>query len=262
MQGQPFSMLVAGDKLYIFHSPAAVSQIFRKSSALTITHTDQRNFRINIGGFRPVDADKVAELRENERQIHSTHLLSAEALEKTMVKFFEELDILLGDLGSSIAQAPNATMEKIGFNFIGDILMRATLGSLFGHHSFTATAYPHLFEDFRQFLSEHFFERMIGLPDFIARGAVNARERIKKRVTEVVQDIIDDKFDDVSGYIRDRIVKLGELGLSPEGVVSNEFDIIILGSASPSPSLPLFLPRQSLPPFTSQPTNPVLIAQT
>jgi len=71
---------------------------------------------------------------------------------------------------------------------------------------------------------------MIGLPNFFARGAVRARERIKKRLAKVVESI--DEKEDVSGYIKDRVRKLGELGLSPEGVVSNEFDII-LGYVSP-----------------------------
>jgi hypothetical protein len=41
-------MLVAGDKLYIFHRPDDVSLIFRKSSTLRETRTDQKNFRITF----------------------------------------------------------------------------------------------------------------------------------------------------------------------------------------------------------------------
>jgi hypothetical protein len=59
---------------------------------------------------------------------------------------------------------------------------------------------------------------------------VRARERIKRRLAKVVESI--DKREDVAGYITDRVRKLGELGLSLEGVVSNEFDII-LGYVSP-----------------------------
>jgi hypothetical protein len=229
-------MLVAGDKLYISHSPAAVSHIFRKSSTVNITHNDQKNFRLNILGFRPADAVKIAELREHERQIHNAHLLTAAPLEQTMERFFEELDLQLDSLEKETDQLRSGSAEKVGFNLIGDVLMRATLCSLFGHESFTVDAYPNLFADFRQYLSERFFERMIGLPDFIARGAVNAGERMKKRLKEVVEIIAARKCGDVSGYISDRVKRLGELGLSAEGVVSNEFDII-LGFAI----LPIFL---------------------
>jgi len=74
-------MLVAGAKLYIFHRPDDVSLIFRKSSTLRETRTDRKNFRINILGFRMGDADKIADLRDRDRQIHTAHLLAAEPLE-------------------------------------------------------------------------------------------------------------------------------------------------------------------------------------
>jgi hypothetical protein len=65
---------------------------------------------------------------------------------------------------------------------------------------------------------------MIGLSDFFARGPVRARKRIKKHLEGVVASI--EERIDVSGYILERVWTLGGLGLSVEGVVSNEFDII------------------------------------
>lgn len=216
-------MFVAGDKLYIFHTHDDVSQIFRKSSTLRETRTDQASFRINILGFKGVDAVKIAELREHERQIHTAHLLTTEPLERTLTRYFEELDLRLESLDAEIAQADGRAIKRVGFELVGDALMRSTVQALFGHDSFAD--YPHLFGDLRQFLSEHFFERIIGLPDFFARGAVHARERIKKRLAEVLASV--EERGDVSGYIRERVGKLGQLGLSVEGVVSNEFDIIL-----------------------------------
>lgn len=216
-------MLVAGDKLYIFHTSDDVSQIFRKSSTLRETRTDQKNFRINILGFKEPDAVKIAELREHERRIHSAHLLTAEPLERTLTRYFEELDLKLEALDAEITRGDKREIKRVGFELVGDILMHATVHALFGRDSFAE--YPPLFGDLRQFLSEHFFERLIGLPNFYARGAVRARERIKKRLAEVVASV--EKRGDVSGYIRERVQKLGKLGLSAEGVVSNEFDIIL-----------------------------------
>jgi hypothetical protein len=216
-------MFIAGDKLYIFHSHDDVSQIFRKSSTLRETRTDQKSFRINILGFKEVDAVKIAELRGHERQIHTAHLLTTEPLERTLTRYFEELDLRLESLDAEIAQAVGRAIKRVGFELVGDILMRSTVQALFGHDSFAD--YPHLFGDLRQFLSERFFERITGLPDFFARGALHARERIKKRLVEVVASV--EERGDVSGYIRERVGKLGQMGLSMEGVVSNEFDIIL-----------------------------------
>ena len=166
---------------------------------------------------------KIGELRGHERQIHTAHLLTTEPLERTLTRYFEELDLRLESLDAEIAQGDGRAIERVSFDLVGDVLMRSTVQALFGHDSFAD--YPHLFGDLRQFLSEHFFERIIGLPDFFARGAVHARERIKKRLAEVVASA--KERGDVSEYIRERVGKLGQLGLSVEGVVSNEFDIIL-----------------------------------
>jgi hypothetical protein len=216
-------MLIAGDKLYIFYSPGNVSQIFRKCSTLRETRIDQKNFRINILGFREPDVVKIAELRGHERQIHITHLLAAEPLERTLTRYFEEFDLQLDGLGAEIAQEDDKALRKVEFELVGDILMRSTLCALLVHDSFAD--YPHLFRDLRQFLSEHFFEHMIGLPNFFACRAVRARERVKKRLEEVVASV--EERGDVLGYIMERVQKLGELVISVEGVVSNEFDMIL-----------------------------------
>lgn len=241
-KGHPSSMLLAGDKLYIFHAPDDVAQIFRKSSTLRETRSDQKNFRINILGFKEADAAKIAELREHERQIHTAHLLTAEPLERTLTRYFEELDLQLESLDAGIAQADGRAIKRVGFELVGDALMHATVQALFGQDSFPE--YPNLFGDLRQFLSEHFFERVIGLPDFFARRAVRARERIKKRLGEVVASI--GERGDVSGYILERVEKLEMLGLSVEGVVSNEFDIILGYFSFPCPFLVLPLLNPSV----------------
>jgi hypothetical protein len=124
-------MLVAGDKLYIFHSPDDVSQIFRRSSTLRETRTDQKNFRINILGFREPDAAKAAEPREHERQIHATHLLTAEPLEHTLTRYFEELDLQFGALDADIAQTDRRQIKRVGLELIGDVLIRSTVQALF-----------------------------------------------------------------------------------------------------------------------------------
>jgi hypothetical protein len=81
-------MLIAGDKLYIFHRPDDVSLIFRKSSTLRETRTDQKNFRLNIIGFHSADTDKIADMRDHEHQIHTAHLLAAGPLERTLAHYF------------------------------------------------------------------------------------------------------------------------------------------------------------------------------
>jgi hypothetical protein len=140
-----------------------------------------------------------------------------------LTRYFGELDQQFTTLDAGISQADRMVIQRSGFELVGDIVMRSTVCALFGHDSFAN--YPHLFHDLRRFLSEHFFERMIGFPDFFVRGTVRARERIKKRLEEVVASV--EERSDLSGYILERVQKLGELGLSTEGVVSNEFDIIL-----------------------------------
>jgi len=93
--------------------------------------------------------------------------------------------------------AGGSGLKRNGFELVGDILMRSTAQALFGHGSFAD--YSNLFQNFRKFLSEHFFERMIGLPNFFARGAVKSRERIKKRIEQAVESI--DERKSVSWYI-------------------------------------------------------------
>jgi hypothetical protein len=161
-----------------------------------------------------------------------------------LMRFFEELGQELDSLDAEIwCGAEGDGVKRNGFELIGELLMRSTVQALFGHDSFAD--YPDLFKDLRRFLSECFFERMVGVPNFFARGAMRARERIKKRLKAVVESI--DEREDVSGYIQDRPQKLRRLGLSPEGVVSNEFDII-LGYVSRSR---LSLPNSRLPSFFS-----------
>src|SRR5450432_3265400 len=103
-KGKPFSMLIAGDKLYILHKSEDVSQLFRKPTILRETRADQKAFRLNILDFKEEDAGKVAELRNNERQIHNTHLLGADSLDTLTERFLQELDLQLNKLDNEIME--------------------------------------------------------------------------------------------------------------------------------------------------------------
>jgi hypothetical protein len=110
--------------------------------------------------------------------------LAAEPLEQMLARHFEELDREMDSLDAEIwCGAERDGLKRNGFELIGELLMRSTVQALFGHDSFDD--YLGLFKDLRQFLSQHFFERMIGLPNFLARGTVRVRERIKKRLAKV-----------------------------------------------------------------------------
>jgi hypothetical protein len=64
-----------------------------------------------------------------------------------MTRFFEELNLQLDVLGKDINNVEQET-EVLGKSAsipYGDVLMRATLCSLFGHHSLTIDNYQTLF---------------------------------------------------------------------------------------------------------------------
>lgn len=228
--GAPFSIFMAGEKSYIFHTPDDVSRIYRKSSTLAETRSGQVIFRQNILGFTKADAETVASLRSVEAKIHAAHLLTAGELDKLTARFCEEVDLQLEKLDVEIEAANDpfhhmgGEVKKNAFGLVGDVMIQTTVAALFGHEAFDG--YPDLFGDLRKFLSDKFFIRaVVNLPEIFVKEAVEARERIKTRLADVIEKL--DEYRDVSGYIQQRVGVLGCLGVGRAGIISNEFDIIL-----------------------------------
>lgn len=220
-------MYVAGEKMYIFSRADDVAQVMRQSRTLGITVTDQKQFRKNIVGFRENDANKIASLRSDDIGILNKFLLNAGKLDGLVAKFIECQERVLFKYKNRIEET-NGTAELDGFNLIGELLLQGTTSTFFGKDALGDTD---LFTDYRRFLSEGFWARMMGLPHMFYMGAIEARERMKRRLANVVGVVNDDTTNqDTSELVRSSIrILYNKEGLSKPGIVSHLFDLFFLG---------------------------------
>lgn len=223
-------MFLNNSKNYVFSTPKDVEVIYTKFNNRNHSQDDVKQFRTNILGFTSKDADKVAALRVEENKTHAKYLLKTDEMELITINFCSQLDYELQGIAEQIknGEKNKSTFEIVGFPFAGDALIRATVAAFFGRAAFQD--YVDLFGDFRTFFTVGLGYRLFGVPLLFDRSPLDAMKRIKDCLRDHVVNpvLMDDIPFDFSKYNKARILEAkNNGGLTTNGVVCNEFDIII-----------------------------------
>lgn len=218
---EPYSVLIAGRKHYVFSQPADVAAIFRKSKTLSIRPFVALIQR-NLFGMQKMDVETYTATAPYRHDINNKYLLRPEYYNPVVTTYFKSLCLMLQDFEQEISGSLRGSIERDAFNILLDTMAMATTQAYYGVE--TAHANPRIGRDMEEFVKEGFWPALAGAPSFFYRNALRAQDRVKSVILRTVMDA-DQKPEDISGYVQENIKLLTPV-MSHDGVITNEFSFV------------------------------------
>ena len=183
--GEPFSVLLAGRKHYVFGTPAEVLAVFRKPKILSIAPF----IRMIMSRLFGMDKATVQSLDANREDFHPTYdkfLLRPEHFEPVVKKYFKEIrppfQTLIMD---EAVKAKDGVLARTDlFNLLLDTMTRATVMAYLGPKPLEID--PTLCRDMSDFTIYGFWPLFAGVPTYFLPHTSRAKKRVVDAMREGV----------------------------------------------------------------------------
>jgi hypothetical protein len=223
--GQPFSILVAGRKHYVFNSLADIVTIHKTKTL------DIKNFikmiMSNLFGMSEKEAIKFVSIKPVIHELNTKYLLTAKNNVVEASRYFTLLDEVFNVLDKDIKDSATKSVTKDGFVFVVDAQGIASVQAYFGQSLLDLN--PKMLTDLTVFAGEGFWPLLSGAPapGLLFPRPVTARERAVRNIKDWIKMVEKDESL-TSPFIAARMNVLKDQGMG-ETVIARELFSLIFG---------------------------------
>ena len=221
-QRNPYSMLIAGRKHYVFSRPSDVSALFRKTKVLSMTPF-VRMINGNLFGFKTAAIDQMDTVHNDMHGLYNKYLLSPDQYIPVVLSYFKSLELLMQGLKVQVESSKDLTMKVDAFDLMLDTLAKASLTAYFGKNPLRVD--PNLARDMSFFVTQGFWPLLAGIPAVLFRKVYHARERGVKAFFDAIADAPDAPHDGMSAFTREHMKLLGTV-VDKNDVARNEYGFL------------------------------------
>ena len=186
---QPFSMLIAGRKHYVFSLPSDVGTIWRKPKAFSIRPFVSMIHK-RLFGFNDEEVEVLASITPSLHKAYEKYLLQPEQYEPVVVKYIKDLRLRFQALPNKTSAADNHIMIKDAFNLILDTMANSSVVAYFGQKP--VELHPDITKDMSEFMTNGFWPCLSGIPHWLVRSSYNATNRARSALLRGFFDKIGD----------------------------------------------------------------------
>jgi hypothetical protein len=220
-KGQPFSMLIAGRKHYVFSSLTDITTIHKTKTL------DIKGFVIllykGVFGMSDREATQLDAIKPIVHDLNTTYLLTAKNNAVTASKYFTLLDNVFNTLDKEIKESPTRSVIKDGFEFVTDTQGTATVRAYFGQTLLDIN--PKILSNLGAFIQDGFFPALAGIPEFLIPKPIAARERAIQDFREFMR-IVEKDDSLTSPFLAFRIKQLKEQGIGENAHARDLFGLL------------------------------------
>jgi hypothetical protein len=221
--GQPFSILVAGRKHYIFSNLADIATIHKTKTL------DIRNFLVllynSLFGFSKKDANSFVANKAAFHELNTKYLLTSSNNVIEASRYFSRLDEVFNALDKEIKLSATKSITQDGFVFVTDTQGTATIRAYFGQALLDLN--PKILMDLTTFVAQGFWSLLSGAPGFLFPTPVTARERAVQTFKDFMK-VVDKDESLTSPYLASRIRLYKEQGFG-EDSASRDLNAMLFG---------------------------------
>lgn len=219
--GQPFSMLIAGRKHYVFNSLADIATIHKNNSL------DIKNFVIllysSLFGMSKKDASQLDAIKPVIHNLNTKYLLTSKNNAVEASRYFTALNKRFNALDEEIKKSATSSVTKDGFVFVADTQGTATVSAYFGQTLLDLN--PKLLTDLTIFVDEGWWPLLSGAPHFFFPKPITARERAVQNYRDWIKMV--EKDDSLtSPFVASRINLFREQGLGEDASARELFSLL------------------------------------
>jgi hypothetical protein len=221
--GQPFSILVAGRKHYVFSSLADIATIHKTKTL------DIRNFLIMLHnylfGFSKKDATRLVANKPAFHELNTKYLLTSSNNVIEASRYFVHLDAVFNALDQRIKGSATKLVTQDGFVFVTNTQGTATVRAYFGQTLLDLN--PEILSDLTTFVAQGFWGLLSGAPGFLFPTSVTARERVVRNFKDFMKMVEKDESL-TSPYIVSRVRLYKDQGF-PEDGAARDLNAVLFG---------------------------------
>ena len=208
VNGQPFSMLVAGRKHYVFTDLSDIVAI-HKTKTLDIKNFVRMLLR-NLFGMSDKQAIKLGTMKQAFHEINTTYLLTSANNVVETSKYFTFLDEIFNAMDKQIKDNTAGSVTKDGFVLVTETQGNATVQAYFGKALLDLN--PKILVDLTVFTGEGFYSLLSGAPNIFFPKPVRAREQVARNLEDYIKIVNKDESSSAP-FIAARIRLMKEQGI-------------------------------------------------
>lgn len=220
---EPFSLLIAGTKHYVFNKSAEFTEVFRNSKTLDSVGFLRLVMR-NLFGINATDAEAfvAGSVKPILHDVNATHLLRNENNAITAAAYFDEIRQVVERFDKTLEQSDTKGMTKDVLRIIAQFQSEPTTNAYFG--KLVLDLDPQILDVLNVVNKHGFWSLLFGVPRFLAPKPYRARDRIVNTFRTLVNAVA--ARDGVaSPYIESRIRQLLAHGLCRDTVAKDVLSV-------------------------------------
>jgi DNA-binding transcriptional MerR regulator len=215
---QPFWILVAGRRHYIFSDLTDAAAIHKNENDISIRNIKSFLYTQVFGVSKP-DADLIWDVNKEAYSVDRRWLLGREEQAKMTSQYFRHVDHHMNDLTQRILQSDGKEISIDGLLTVVDLEGTSTIQTFYGDT--TLRKHPQILEDMMYVVTKGFKPILFGMPRFLAPKPYAARDRIISAFAELAEEL--DQRNDVSGYFQERYTYINSRGVSRMAIGADMF---------------------------------------
>ncbi|KAL3420423.1 hypothetical protein PVAG01_08922 [Phlyctema vagabunda] len=215
---QPFVMLIAGKKHYVFSDLADIGAIHKNTQDITFRWTKLFVYT-HLLGFSRKDAELMWDIDREAERIDHRWLLGKEEQAEDTAKYFYNVEDHLDALDREVGASESKGIVVDGLLTVINLEGTATVDTFYGKT--TIRRHPKLIDDMMYIVTKGFKPFLFEFPRFLAPKAYAARDRIINTFIDLNEELETRK--DISGYFLERYRYLKEQGAPPSASGADMF---------------------------------------
>ncbi|TPX07908.1 uncharacterized protein E0L32_010363 [Thyridium curvatum] len=232
-KNEPFTLLIAGTKHYVFNKSAEFTEVFKNSKTLDSVGFLRLVMR-NLFGINATDAEAfvAGSVKPILHDVNSMYLLRNENNAVTAVAYFDEVRQAVERFDKTLAQSDTKRITKDVLLIIAHFQSEPTTNAYFG--KLVLDVDPKILDALNVVNKYGFWSLLFGVPRFLAPKPYRARDRIVHAL-RILVDAINARDGVASPYIESRVRQLLAHGLCRDTVAK---DVLSVFSGVHSNSMP------------------------
>lgn len=189
----PYSLLIAGKKHYVFYQAQDVNIIHRSPKSLSIDAFVEM-LQNSLFGMTKVQAAKHRSTMDVIHKELTQFILSPAQYDITFAKYSADLEKSFAAFDRRLDGKDSIVVDAL--QLVVDLQAIPTTTAYFGDEIVKAN--PQVIDDVITWLRDCFWKCLVGMPKWTMKKGMAARERI----LEAIQSVLDKESDDRSNYLK------------------------------------------------------------
>ncbi|GAB1212298.1 hypothetical protein ATERTT37_001436 [Aspergillus terreus] len=215
---QPFWILVAGRRHYIFSDLADAAAIHKNENDISIRNIKSFLYT-HIFGVSKSDADLIWDVNKEAYTIDRRWLLGNKEQAEMTSQYFGNIDGHMKELTRRVQQSDGKGILIDGLLAVVELEGASTIQTFYGDT--TLRKHPQILEDMMYVVTTGYRTILFGVPKLLAPKPYAARDRIISAFAELAEEL--DQRNDVSGYFQERYAYINSRGVSRKAIGADMF---------------------------------------